>query len=78
MSYVQSMAKKNLLFKFYQQMSLALHCLVRNVSSDVNVSCFKGESMPATCSGLSTWTHGPDLPRSKSSAESVQGLGSVL
>lgn len=46
------------IFTFYQQMSLARHCLVRNVSSDVNVSCL-GVSpyrQPAAVFDMDSWT----------------------
>lgn len=42
MSYVQSMAKKNLYLNVSADVIGSSLCLVRNVSSDVNVSCFKG------------------------------------
>lgn len=84
MSYVQSMAKKNLYLSLSADVIGSSLCLVW-VSSDVNVSCL-GEGFGGGGVGVhtgnpqrsSTWTHGPDLSQSKSSAESIQGLGSVL
>lgn len=79
MSYVQSMAKKNLYLNVSADVIGSSLCLVRNVSSDVNVSCFREEGVHiGDLQQSRTWTHVSHLPWSKSSAESIQGLGSVL
>lgn len=72
-SYVECMAKK---FND-QKMSVAPHCLVRNVSSDVMLG---GGDRVHTSNPYwsSTWTHGPSLPWNIRSAQSIHNLGSVL
>lgn len=65
-------------FNLNQQMPLARHCLVRNVSSDGKVSCLGVIPYRQNLQQSSTWTHGPRLSRSKGSAEFVQGPSSVL
>lgn len=65
MSYVQSMAKKNLYLNVSANVTGSSLHLVRNVSSDVNVSCFRGESVSATCSRLRHGLMYPTYPGAK-------------
>lgn len=75
MSYVQSMANKNLYLNLSADVVGSSLCLVHNVSDDVNNSCFKGVGGGVHTGNLeqpSTWTRGPRPPGSKSSEESIQ------